>query len=278
MMHLKVLLNIIKIELVDDIEDRIEEICHNLNKLFNITSNQTILRLLVQIYTIFETKYTDNEFLLKNFFSVAFNDVMNVFSTKFLYCDDKLFFACVDFLRATCFTYVQNLKEVQLVINYVVIPNLSLSDQDLENFKSEQDYFIKMDIDGASYVSKRSAVLDLFTNIRRLCDAREIPMYHEYNSSKIDELYGMYCQNNNVKHFDTMISLFFAHTIQGELNREGVISLAKKTSKENVTEFCKNVILNRIAMGYNTDPVVLCLCLKFVTRFRSILLFEERLI
>lgn len=150
------------------------------------------------------------------------------------------------------------------IITSVVVPNLTMRENDEDLFEDNPTEYIQRDMEGSDKDTRRRIAATLVretskafpTKVTQICVA------------EIGKQLAAHAANPaaNWKSLETAITLYIAIAVEGQTRSRGV---SKVNSMVNVPDFFVKHIQANLAGDVNATPIVKAACIKFVTTFRN---------
>lgn len=150
------------------------------------------------------------------------------------------------------------------VCERIVIPNMRFTEQDEDNFQDAPVEYIRRDIEGSDWDTRRRAACDLIMGLRKNFEKEVTGI----SSAYIGELLSEYEKGGEDawKAKDVAIFLVTALTVTTGTQRDGALTINELVP---IGEFFENEILPELARYPEGHMVIHADCLKFVSVFRN---------
>ncbi|KAL7713666.1 Importin alpha re-exporter [Entamoeba marina] len=244
---LKFLRGVIQIELVDDIENRIELLCQKFDEIIRSTTTSNKQLQILKIYRKFCSNYLDNQYLNDVMTKVIYQTTVQILSSPMR--ETSLVIAGYDVLK-TIPQILSTLPNDQfLSLINLIAKDISLTEEEVNQIKEDPTDFVKTEIEG-ELVSIRKVSGDVLNSFKR-CREDTTNIVFQGITSLIKS-----------SNFDPAIRLFIGLIVEGETPTLGATRLANGIQ---LIDFWNSTVKNL----FFTSPQLITV--KFVNLFRSVL-------
>jgi len=152
---------------------------------------------------------------------------------------------------------------LQQIIEHIVVPNLSSTENDEELFESNPTDYIQKDMEGSDQDTRRRAACELVRSLLKFF----APITSQYCVRYIDVLLTEYNKTRSWKPKDTALNLVLAVAVMNSNTGQGAGELNPNV---NILEiFGSHVLPEVYDQNVNKDPIVKADAIKLVCIFRS---------
>ncbi len=170
--------------------------------------------------------------------------------------------------------HAQNFKSEEvlgLVVDKVILPNLSLRESDIEVFEDEPIEFIRRDLEGSDADTRRRAATDFLRQLMEQFEELVTGIVMKYVQHHLAEF--VKDPNNNWKFKDTAVYLFSSIAAKGTVTAsQGVKSTNLLV---NVVDFFQQNIGNDLMTEGEVEPMLKVDAIKYLYIFRSQITKEQ---
>mmetsp|Transcript_33790 Transcript_33790/g.100617 ORF Transcript_33790/g.100617 Transcript_33790/m.100617 type:complete len:935 (-) Transcript_33790:308-3112(-) len=184
---------------------------------------------------------------------------------------DNLVMSAIKFLTTVCrsvhYQLFNNAGALQQICEKVIVPNLTLREEDEEVFEMNPLEYIRRDAEGSDSDTRRRAAADLVKSLTERFPQEVTQLFTGYVKSLLDQ----YAANPsaNWKAKDSAIYLVLALTVQGKTGAQGATATNQLVS---ISDFFTLQVLPELQSKPSSgQPILKADAIKFVTTFRSLL-------
>jgi len=227
---------------------------------------------IIELLSLYVTRYADVfEPLIQTFITSVW-DLINNFVTKQPKFD-LLVVKALHFLSSiikipTYQSLFQSEQSVNEIIERIILPNIMLRENDEETFEDEPILYVRSDLEGSDFDSRRKSATDFLRELKELNSELLTTTVMKY----VDQFLSF--ADNDWKHKDTAIYLFSSLATKGSVTNVGVTST--NVLVDVVDFFSKNIAHD--LESNEVHPILQVDAIKYIFTFRNQLTKDQLLI
>lgn len=250
------------------------------SKLITDDSNDDDVDILIKIKTsiielinLYITRYTEVfEPLIENFIKTIWELLTN-FTTKQPKFD-LLIVKCLQFLTSVCkLSNYQNIfnneSSLNEILDKIILPNIYLRDVDLETFEDEPVNYVRFDLEGSEFDSRRKSATDFLRELKEVNNELLTGMVMKYVDNFLSN------SSANWQNKDIAIYLFTSLAAKGSVTNIGVTST--NVLVDVVQFFTNNIANDLMNSNSNSHPILITDSIKYILIFRNQLTKDQLL-
>lgn len=229
---------------------------------------------IIELVNLYITRYTEVfEPLIENFINIIWELITTGITKQQKF--DLLIVKCLQLLTSIIKLsnyqkFFNNENSLNEVLERIILPNIYLRDVDLEMFEDEPINFVRFDLEGSEFDSRRKSATDFLRELK------------EVNNELLTSIVTKYVDNflkvgdGNWQNKDIAIYLFSSLAAKGSVTNIGVTSTNVLV---DVVQFFTNNIANDLVSqsGNQTHPILITDSIKYILIFRNQLTKDQLL-
>ncbi|CAH6720259.1 importin alpha re-exporter [[Candida] jaroonii] len=225
---------------------------------------------IIELINLYLTRYTEIfEPLIENFITTIW-ELITSFITKQIKFD-LLIVKCLQFLTSIIkisnySKFFNNENSLKEILNKIILPNIIVRDSDLEMFEDEPINYVRFDLEGSEYDSRRKSATDFLRELKEVNNELLTKTVMEYVDKFLSE-------SDNWQNKDLAIYLFSSLASKGSITNIGVTSTNMLV---DVVKFFSENIANDL-MVESTHPILIMDSIKYILNFRNQLTKDQLL-
>lgn len=236
----------------------------------NLIKIKTAIMELINLYI---TRYSEVfEPLIEEFIKTTWS-VITGFITKQIKFD--LFVVkCLQFLTSVIkiskySSYFNNENSLEEVLNKVILPNIIVRDSDLEMFEDEPINYVRFDLEGSEFDSRRKSATDFLRELKDVNNELLTSIVMKYVDQFLSE-----SKTGNWQNKDLAIYLFSSLASKGSITNVGVTSTNVLV---DVVKFFTDNISGDLLGNNSENPIIIMDSIKYILNFRNQLTKDQLL-
>jgi len=181
---------------------------------------------------------------------------------------DTLVTTCVKFLTSVSMSVHHSVFEapatLEQICTHIVIPNITLREDDVELFEDNPQEYIRRDIEGSDTDTRRRVACELVKGLRKYYEAPVTEIFGKH----VVELLGQHAASPSTawQAKDAAVYIVTSLAIKTSTAREGTTSTNELV---NIVDFFQSNILPELQSAAAAHPILTADAIKFATTFRN---------
>lgn len=230
---------------------------------------------ILELINLYITRYTEVfEPLIENFMKEVWDLVTNYITKQQKY--DLLIIKCLQFLTliskiSNYQNFFNNEASLNEILNKLILPNIYLREVDLELFEDEPINFVRFDLEGSEFDSRRKSATDFLRELKEINNELVTNNVMNYVNEFLKG------SNENWQNKDLAIYLFSSLAAKGSVTNVGVTSTNVLV---DVVQFFTDNIANDLmatSSSSNINPILITDSIRYILTFRNQLTKDQLL-
>lgn len=248
-------------------------------KLISDESNDEEVDILIKIKTsiielinLYISRYTEVfEPLIENFIKTIWELITSFITKQQKF--DLLIVKCLQFLTSICkLSNYQNIfnneSSLNEILDKIILPNIYLRDVDLEIFEDEPINYVRFDLEGSEFDSRRKSATDFLRELKEVNNELLTGMVMKYVDRFLND-------SSNWQNKDIAVYLFASLAAKGSVTNIGVTST--NVLVDVVQFFTTNIANDLMNPGASSHPILTTDSIKYILIFRNQLTKDQLL-
>lgn len=231
---------------------------------------------IIELVNLYITRYTEIfEPLIENFIKIVWELITNYITKQPKF--DLLIVKCLQFLTliiklSNYQDFFNNEDSLNGILQNIILPNIYLRDVDLEMFEDEPVNFVRFDVEGSEFDSRRKSATDFLRELKEINNELLTSIVMKFVGGFLVNSSG----NENWQNKDLAIYLFSSLAAKGSVTNVGVTSTNVLV---DVVKFFSENIANYLVAdnSANVHPILVTDSIKYILIFRNQLTKEQLL-
>eukprot|EP01130_Rhizamoeba_saxonica_P016728 TRINITY_DN7787_c0_g1_i1.p1 TRINITY_DN7787_c0_g1~~TRINITY_DN7787_c0_g1_i1.p1 ORF type:complete len:982 (-),score=176.56 TRINITY_DN7787_c0_g1_i1:71-2974(-) len=191
--------------------------------------------------------------------------------------DDLVATSAIYFLtsvaKSVCHEIFKEEETLNTICQSIVIPNITLRDEDIEQFEDDPREYVRRDVEGSDAATRRRCASELVKGLRKHYEGIVTNIFNAHIKNLLDS----YDPNraDSWKAKDAALYLTSALAVHTETGSAGVLSANQNVP---IAEIFHSHVVPELTGDISRAPILKASCLKFVNSFRRVLpgdLFDQ---
>ncbi|GET90952.1 cas/CSE/importin domain protein, putative [Leishmania tarentolae] len=185
---------------------------------------------------------------------------------------DDLVVCCLELVSSACRgttrSYLNTREKLQFILQFIILPNLSLREDDLETYTSDPDEYIKKNIEGSNFHTRRRAAVELVRSLLLYLPEIARPLLAEVTTALLQTAHGDWRAK------DTAIYLAFVLVVDGQLvNTQRGVTAQQLSEIIPVAQILESHVFPEIRcdLSAQSPGIVKADCMLVVAAFRHLI-------